>query len=233
MTAVGQSMTAYYARRASYYDAVYERPERQADLAWMRQRLVHQMSDQRVLEVACGTGYWTQFVAPVSTSMVATDVTPEPLALARLRPNGGRAKFVLADAYFLPSTLGRFTAAFAGLWLSHVPIGRRPEFLNGMNALLEPGARVVLFDNSPVQCHDFPVVERDSEGNTFQQRVLRDGSAHRVLKNFPDEAELMAMIAGVGVKPQYHRLENFWWFEYTVIECKTWPPDLVNSNDRL
>jgi demethylmenaquinone methyltransferase/2-methoxy-6-polyprenyl-1,4-benzoquinol methylase len=209
-------MRAYYARRAPYYDAVYERPERQADLAWMRQRLEHQMADQRVLEVACGTGYWTQFAAPVSMSMVATDATPEPLALARLRPNCTRVEFVLADAYFLPSNLGRFTAAFAGLWLSHVPIGRRPAFLNSVNALLEPGARVMLFDNSTVQCRDFPVVESDAEGNTFQQRVLRDGSTHRVLKNFPDEAELVAMIDGVGVRPRYQMLENFWWFEYTV-----------------
>ncbi|MCF8159903.1 MAG: class I SAM-dependent methyltransferase [Polaromonas sp.] len=209
-------MRAYYARRAPYYDAVYERPERQADLAWMRQRLEHQMADQRVLEVACGTGYWTQFAAPVSASMVATDATPEPLALARLRPNCSRAEFVLADAYFLPPNLGRFTAAFAGLWLSHVPIGRRPAFLTSVVALLEPGARVVLFDNSTVQCRDFPVVESDAEGNTFQQRVLRDGSSHRVLKNFPDEAALMAMIDGVGVRPRYQMLENFWWFEYTV-----------------
>jgi ubiquinone/menaquinone biosynthesis C-methylase UbiE len=216
MTAAGHSMRAYYARRAPYYDAVYERPERQADLAWMRQRLEHQMADQRVLEVACGTGYWTQFAAPVSMSMVATDATPEPLALARLRPNCSGVEFVLADAYFLPSNLGRFTAAFAGLWLSHVPIGRRPAFLNSVVALLEPGARVVLFDNSEIQCRDFPVVESDAEGNTFQQRVLRDGSTHRVLKNFPDEAALMAMIDGVGVRPRYQMLENFWWFEYTV-----------------
>jgi ubiquinone/menaquinone biosynthesis C-methylase UbiE len=220
MTAAGHSMRAYYARRAPYYDAVYERPERQADLAWMRQRLEHQMADQRVLEVACGTGYWTQFAASVCASMLATDATPEPLALARLRPNVSRAEFVLADAFSLSSNLGRFTAAFAGLWLSHVPIGRRTEFLNSLNALLEPGARVLLFDNSEIQCRDFPVLERDAEGNTFQQRALRDGSMHRVLKNFPDEAELMAMIAGVGVRPQYHMLENFWWFEYTVIECK-------------
>lgn len=220
MTAVGQDMKAYYARRAPYYDAVYERPERQADLAWMRQRLEHQMADQRVLEVACGTGYWTQFAAPVCASMLAMDATPEPLALARLRPNVSRAEFVLADAFSLHSNLGRFTAAFAGLWLSHVPTGRRRAFLNSLNALLEPGARVVLFDNSEIQCRDFPVVERDAEGNTFQQRVLRDGSTHRVLKNFPDEAELVAMVAGVGVRPQYQMLENFWWFEYTVIEGK-------------
>jgi len=221
MTVADQRMKAYYARRAPYYDAVYERPERQADLAWMRQRLEHQMAEQRVLEVACGTGYWTQFAAPVSASMVATDATPEPLALARLRPKVSRAEFVLADAFSLPANLGRFTAAFAGLWLSHVPIGGRPAFFNSLNARLESGARVVLFDNSEIQCRDFPVVERDAEGNTFQQRVLRDGSTHRVLKNFPDEGGLMAMIAGFGVRPRYQMLENFWWFEYTVIDLET------------
>lgn len=217
MTAEEQGMKAYYASRAPYYDAVYERPERQADLAWMRQRLEHQMADQCVLEVACGTGYWTQFVAPVCKALCAIDATPEPLALARMRSAVNGVEFVLADAYSLPSNLGKFTAAFAGLWLSHVPIARRAMFLKNLHSSLEPGARVVFFDNSEVQCRDFPVVERDAEGNTFQQRELRDGTRHQVLKNFPNEAELVAMIAGFGASPHFQKLDNFWWFEYLAV----------------
>ena len=148
---------------------------------------------------------------------MAPDVTPEPLDLARQRPHAERARFAIADAYQLDAGLGRFDAAFAGLWLSHVPIGRRAQFLRSLHRLLEPGARVLLFDNSQVQLRDFPIVERDAEGNTFQQRVLRDGSVHRVLKNFPGQDELVALVAGIGTEPRYRMLENFWWFEYVLV----------------
>ena len=40
---------------------------------------------------------------------------------------------------------------------------------------------------------------------------------HRVLKNFPGETELSAMVAGIGTSPRYRMLENFWLFEYDVI----------------
>ena len=217
MQGVDPQLQAYYGLRAGYYDAVYERPERAADIALLRQLWMGRLTGRRVLEVACGTGYWTQHVAPVSAALVATDATPEPLDLARQRPHAERARFAIADAYQLDAGLGRFDAAFAGLWLSHVPIGRRAQFLRSLHRLLEPGARVLLFDNSQVQLRDFPIVERDAEGNTFQQRVLRDGSVHRVLKNFPGQDELVALVAGIGTEPRYRMLENFWWFEYVLV----------------
>ena len=76
---------AYYSARAPEYDRVYTKPERQSDLRAMQQWLPAQLSGRRILEVACGTGYWTQFVAPVARSIVAIDAAPEPLEIARTR----------------------------------------------------------------------------------------------------------------------------------------------------
>ncbi len=45
-------------------------------------------------------------------------------------------------------------------------------------------------------------------------RPLRDGSLHRVLKNFPGEDELQALVAGRASRSRYLRLDNFWLFEY-------------------
>jgi demethylmenaquinone methyltransferase/2-methoxy-6-polyprenyl-1,4-benzoquinol methylase len=146
--------------------------------------------------------------------MTATDAIAEPLALARGRPGVEAVHFALADAYDLPESLGRFDAAFAGLWLSHVPIGRRGAFLASLHRLLTPGARVVFLDNGEVQCVELPIAERDAEGNTYQHRRLKDGTTHRVLKNFPSAGELREMIAGRGVRPEYRSLQNFWLFSY-------------------
>ncbi|MBK9243414.1 MAG: methyltransferase domain-containing protein [Burkholderiales bacterium] len=214
MKSADTSMREYYAARAPIYDEVYLRPERQADLAELRQRIAVWFAGRGVLEVACGTGWWTQFIAPAAAQMTAFDALAEPLAFARLRPGVERVAFVQADAYDLPESLGRFDAAFAGLWLSHVPLERSSEFFAGLHARLDPGARVVLIDNTEAQCELLPIVERDANGNSYQLRTLPDGTTHRVLKNFPPEAALRSMIGGVGANAQYWRGDHFWAFCY-------------------
>jgi demethylmenaquinone methyltransferase/2-methoxy-6-polyprenyl-1,4-benzoquinol methylase len=217
MNSADTSMREYYAARAPIYDEVYQRPERQPDIRWLKGRIADWFAGRAVLEVACGTGYWTQFIAPVAARMTATDAVAEPLAFARLRPGSGHVSFVQADAFALPATLGSFDAAFAGLWLSHVLLARRREFLTGLHARLVPGAQVVLIDNTEAQCRDLPIVERDAGGNSYQMRVLPDGSTHRVLKNFPAEPELRSMIDGIGTRGRYWRGAHFWAFCYDVL----------------
>ncbi len=207
-------MQSYYAARAPYYDDVYDKPERREDIAFLKSHLPAVFAGRSVLEIACGTGYWTQHIAPAAATMTATDAVAQPLELAKGRPGVERVRFALADAYDLPETLGTFDAAFAGLWLSHVPVERRHEFFGSLHRRLLPGAKVVLIDNSEVQLRDFPIAERDAQGNTYQMRRLKDGTMHRVLKNFPSRAELEAMIEGFGARPAYRDLQNFWLLEY-------------------
>lgn len=214
MKSADTSMREYYAARAPIYDEVYLRPERRTDLEELRRRIPTWFAGRSVLEVACGTGYWTQFIAPVAARMTASDAVAEPMAFARLRPGVEHVTFVQADAVALPATLGPFDAAFAGLWLSHVPRERLREFLAGLHARLEPGARVVLIDNTEAQCDRLPIVERDEHGNTYQLRTLPDGSTHRVLKNFPSAVQLRSMIDGIGIGAQCWRGAHFWAFWY-------------------
>ena len=212
-------MRAYYASRAPYYDAVYLKPERAQDIAFLSEYLPAVFAGRNVLEVACGTGYWTQHIVRAAARLVATDAGPEPLEFARLRPNAERVTFRLEDAYALPADLGVFDAAFAGLWFSHVPVERRVEFLRSLHARLQPRARVIFIDNSEVQCLEWPIVETDAHGNTYQRRRLRDGSVHRVLKNFPLEDELRRLLSPFAPAIAYRRLDNFWLLEYEAADA--------------
>jgi 2-polyprenyl-3-methyl-5-hydroxy-6-metoxy-1,4-benzoquinol methylase len=210
-----QEMHAYYAERAPYYDSVYLKPERQADIAFLCTFLPERFVERNVLEIACGTGYWTQHIAKSAHRIVATDGTAEPLEFAKLRPTHRCAvEYHLADAYTLDPQLGRFNACFAGLWLSHVPIQSRNAFFSGLHQRLQPGSRIVLIDNNHTQLGDFPIAETDIHGNTYQHRTLTDGSVHRVLKNFPSEQELRDLILPFASYFEWRDLDNFWLLEY-------------------
>ena len=209
-------MKAYYAARAKEYDQIYAKPERQADLRLIEQWLPSKFAGKQVLEIAAGTGYWTQFIAPVALSVVGLDASAETLQIAQARPHNNRAQWLVGDAYALPAPIKPYDAAFAGFWFSHVPLARQQEFLLGLNKTLKPGARIVMLDNLYVEGNSTPLTEPDSEGNTYQNRKLADGSVHRVLKNYPTERELCDLVAPFGVKPTYTLWQYYWAFEYVV-----------------
>ena len=201
----------YYRRRAAEYEAIYAKPERQPDLALLRHRIPARLSGARVLEIACGTGYWTQLIAGVAASVTAIDLAEEPMQIARSKAYPTMPQFTIADAYALPESLGRFDAALAVFWWSHVPRRRIAEFLGSLHARLQPGARVVLMDNRYVEGSSTPISEIDADGNTYQMRQLADGAPVRVLKNFPTEDELRAFLPG---SLDLELLQYYWLAEY-------------------
>jgi ubiquinone/menaquinone biosynthesis C-methylase UbiE len=209
-------MQQYYAARAPEYDRVYAKPERQADLRAIERWLPQVFAGTSLLEVACGTGYWTRFLAPVASRVVAFDASPEVLAIARSRVEAAHVSFIAGDAYAPPGGDGPFDAAFAGFWLSHVPAERLGGFFAGLHRVLAPGARVVLLDNRFVDGSSTPISRRDAQGNTYQSRTLADGSVHEVLKNFPSELALRAMVSGLAARVEYREWRHFWALEYVV-----------------
>jgi demethylmenaquinone methyltransferase/2-methoxy-6-polyprenyl-1,4-benzoquinol methylase len=205
----------YYRRRAGEYEAIYARPERQADLAKLRGTIAGRLEGARVLELACGTGYWTTIIAGTAETVLATDFAEELMRIARAKSYPpSKVRFELADAYALNAELGRFDAAFAGFWWSHVPRERVETFLASLHARLEPGARVLLLDNVYVGGNSTPLAGIDKAGNTYQMRTLGDGSRVRVLKNFVSETELRERLAPCAASFSFESLQYYWLAEY-------------------
>lgn len=212
---MGRQLADYYAKRAAEYDEVYAKPERQEDLRALREFLSDMFVDESVLEVACGTGYWTEVIATRAARVVATDVNEEVLEIARGRciPED-RVRFLLGDAYAPSLTGDTFTAGFAGFWWSHVPKAELNGFLSGFHRCLAPRSRVVFIDNRYVEGSSTPVSRTDADGNTYQQRRLKDGSSHEVLKNFPDEAQLRNAVSASATEIDVRLLDYFWVLSY-------------------
>jgi len=214
--ATPDSMAAYYAKRAAYYERVYFKPERQADLREMEAWMPEPFAGRRVLEIACGTGWWTPHGAARAAHWRATDLNPETMAVAQSKTMpAGVVQFQTVDAYSL-AELGaeRFDAAFAGCWWSHVPLDRLRAWLDTLHARLLPGAVVVMLDNCFVAGSSTPVSRADDAGNTYQLRALDDGSTQEVLKNFPTPAQAFAVLGPRARDPQWIAFDHYWVLQY-------------------
>lgn len=206
------TLVSYYAQRAAEYERIYEKPERQEDLRqledWVRTALV----GRNVLEVACGTGYWTQVAAETARSIAAFDLNEAVLDIARCKPiDPQKVTFGIGDAYQLPVAAGQFDAALVAFWWSHVPKERVTAFLDGLRPALQPGAVVLFIDNTFVPGNSTPLSRTDEHGNTYQQRSLDDGRSFEVLKNYPSDEELQSAVGGWLGKVELKRLTYYWW----------------------
>jgi demethylmenaquinone methyltransferase/2-methoxy-6-polyprenyl-1,4-benzoquinol methylase len=210
-------MSNYYKERAPVYDIVYGYPERQADLRFLEAHLQEIFDGCGVLEIAAGTGYWTQFISRTAKSILATDREAAQVDELLKRNYACPVETRIQDAYHVDRLVDEgksFSGAFAGLWLSHVPKQRLKEFFTSLHQCLKPGARVILIDNSAIQCDRFPITSSDENGNTYQTRELESGTRHQVLKNFPTLEELKQTIEPFGEFHSYIDLKNFWLFQY-------------------
>lgn len=200
----------YYRRRAAEYDRIYAKPERQADLRTLEGLVGRWLAGRRVLELACGTGWWTAIAARTAASVVATDANDEVLQIARRRAGCGDVEFRIADAWTPEAVPGEFDAILAAFWVSHVPRARLAAFVDALDGRLRMGGRIVLLDNRFVPGSSSPVSRTDAGGDTWQVRRLDDGTETEIRKNFPAAAELRALLDAPDRLVEVRELTCFW-----------------------
>jgi demethylmenaquinone methyltransferase/2-methoxy-6-polyprenyl-1,4-benzoquinol methylase len=204
-------MERYYSKRAAEYEQIYQKPERQHELEWLRGRVPELLAGRNVLEVACGTGYWTQYIARKAKKVHACDINESVLEIAADKPlPKDRVSFFKADAVTLEGVPSGCDAAFAGFWWSHVKKSALEQFVANLAHRLEPGARVVVLDNQFAEGSSTPISRRDAEGNTYQVRHLANGEEYEVLKNFPSPAELAEAVRPAAREARLETLTYYW-----------------------
>ncbi|MEV6931551.1 class I SAM-dependent methyltransferase [Dactylosporangium sp. NPDC051485] len=187
------SQAEYYRRRAGEYDVTAY-----GDVAAARARIARLVAQMRpggtVLEIACGTGLWTEALAGAAGAVTAIDAAPEAVAIARERVGSANVRFEVADV-FSWTTAVRFDVIFFSAWLSHVPTSLFEPFWLLLRQLLADGGRVLFIDEH--------VDVRDKEtyltgAGEIVERRLRDGSTYRVVKNFVEPEQLERRLRGIG-----------------------------------
>lgn len=208
-------LAAYYDLRAPEMEEAYHLPERAADMIYLQDELPRLVAGRDVLEIACGPGFWTRVMAATARSVTATDVSERMLALARRRSYGnGHVKLLHHDAWNLGRLAGRFDAAAALFWWSHIPHYRIRTFVRELNSALDPGSPVVLVDNLPTDCRVMPPVGFDADGNSYQRRAVRSGEQFDIIKNYPSREDLLTALDGLTERVSYRALRCLWMLRY-------------------
>ena len=212
----------YYRQVSSDYDKLYERkdPIRQQEIFKIEEDLKRVLRNRCVLEVACGTGFWTRIAAEIAQQIVSTDILDEMLTLAKSKLKGtDNVELMLADAYNLRSVPGFFDAGLAGFLLSHVPKARVEEFFEGFHKRLGSGAIVYIIDSVFVPGLGGELVSIPGipgKLDTYKQRTLKDGTTYYVLKNYYNSEQVRSILSHQSENLQINFMKNYWYATYTI-----------------
>jgi ubiquinone/menaquinone biosynthesis C-methylase UbiE len=209
---MNQDLVSYYNDRANEYEKVYHNPAEQADLQQASAIFQNIFSNRHVLEVACGTGYWTEQISKTAKSIFATDINQSVVDIAKGRPLHNTVTFRVADMYNLTIDQ-KFDGLFGGFIWSHILVQDLDRFLHHIKQFLTPGAPIAFIDSNPVAGthHDQKrIAQTDEHGNTYQARKLDNGTPHLVLKNFPTPEFFSHALSPIATDIHYTRLEHYW-----------------------
>ncbi len=206
----------YYLRRAQEYDvsAGYEDSIAEELRKPIKLRFQQAMKGHDVLELACGTGYWTKVISATAKSVLATDINASMISIAGEKlASITNVSFQVADAFTLEGLSGEFSAAFAHWWWSHIPKSKITDFLKTLHSKLAPGTFVLFADQLP---YENGQRRCDEEGNMLEVRTLSDDTKFEIVKNFPTKEELAGALKGLADQLQYkaYPKEMMWTISY-------------------
>lgn len=200
---------AYYRARAGEYDEWFLRQGRydrgaEANARWFAEvETVARSLDVfhpsgAVLELAGGTGLWTQRLAQHAATLTVVDAAPEVLALNRRRlGERDNVRYVEANLFtWRPNA--RYDAVFFGFWLSHVPDERFAAFWELVRAALAPGGRVFFVDSQYTQESTARDHHLRAPESSRVSRSLNDGREFEIVKVFHEPETLAARLAALG-----------------------------------
>lgn len=197
---IRRSMIDYYDARAGEYDDWWYRRGRydrgpEANASWFSEtKLVMGILDElslrgEVLELAAGTGIWTELLAKTAMSVTAVDSSARVIALNRARVNNNRVTYVRADLFsWRPSRL--YDAVVFCFWISHVPKERLAEFVAMVSGSLRPGGKVFFVDSLREPTGTAIDQSLPAAGSQIAIRKLNGGQEFRVIKNFYDPSSI-------------------------------------------
>ena len=217
-------MKDYYRARANEYDEWFYRRGRydrglEGNARWFAEAdevfaaLDALGVEGDVLELAAGTGIWTERLIRTARSITIVDASPEMMAINRARVASGRVSYVQADLFTWQPTRTYDAVCFC-FWISHVPNERLDAFLNTVALASRQGGKVFFVDGrreltSTAIDHQLPGAHTQ-----LMTRKLNDGREFEIVKNFYEPAPLAARFAAAGLDVTVRETQTYFIYGY-------------------
>lgn len=217
-----QEQVQYYRERASEYDEWFLRQGRYdrgdhhrqqwfAEVAQVEAALRAAAPSGDILELACGTGLWTQHLLPFADRLTAVDAAPEAILLNQQRVGSASVEcaieYIVADLFnWTPAQ--QFDFIFFSFWLSHVPAPQFAPFWQRVKGALKPDGRVFFVDSLFTQestARNHAALHQQG----YSERKLNDGRTYRIVKIFYEPTQLQESLQNLGWLGHVHRTENY------------------------
>ncbi|KAF3889767.1 MULTISPECIES: class I SAM-dependent DNA methyltransferase [Nostocales] len=214
-----QEQIAYYSARANEYDewfyriGRYDRGE-ELNQRWFNEagvirNALYQIGNvERVLELACGTGIWTQELLKIGQKITALDASSEVIAIARSKIGAANVEYQQIDLFnWEPNT--EYDLVFFSFWLSHVPPNLVDSFLKKVYKATHRGGQIFIVDSrfestSTAKNH---VLEND--GNIYINRKLNDDQEFKIVKIFYSPEQLRGKLIQAGFEVDVKVTDNY------------------------
>ncbi|MAS36896.1 MAG: SAM-dependent methyltransferase [Anaerolineaceae bacterium] len=221
-----QQQINYYRARAGEYDEWFYRIGRydhgqDLNQQWFSE--AQQVMDQLhgigpvddVLELACGTGIWTEQLHKIAGHITALDASPEVIAINKAKLNADNVTYGQVDLFnWEPDR--QYDLVFFGFWLSHVPPDKLMDFLQKVARAVRPGGHLFIVDSrraiaSSAKDH-IPYADTD----VFHTRKLNDGSEYVIYKVFYEPQSLRHKLSRVGFEADVSETGHYFLYAHAI-----------------
>ena len=166
-----------------------------------------------ILELAPGTGLWTQRFIDRARTLTVIDSSSEmvDIAKARLGDRWNGVVFEQSDLFeWEPSR--EFDGVVFFFWISHVPKAHMNTFVEKVAKSVRPGGFVYFLDSrrehlSTAADHVLPGSEEE-----VMTRRLSGGEKYSIIKNFWDSADLVDRFNRYGIKLKVRETPTYFQF---------------------
>lgn len=206
-----QEQIAYYKARAKEYDEWFYRigrydrgleiNQRWFDETAVLKNVVQQVGTvESILELACGTGIWTQELVKIGKQITAIDASPETIEINRHKVNDPNVEYRQLDLFsWQPDK--QYDLVFFSFWLSHVPPTEVDAFLSKVFNSVLPGGKVMISDSyfeitSSAKDH---LLENNG---IYQKRKLNDEREFQIFKIYYQPDVLLNKLTQAGFQAE-------------------------------
>lgn len=219
-----QQQIEYYRARANEYDQWFYRTGRYDrgkelnqrwfdELAIVRTAL-HQIEPvEHILELACGTGIWTQELLQIGQQITAIDAVSEVIEINREKLQSPKINYQQWDL-FTWEPYQQYDLVFFSFWLSHVPPIRLNSFLQKVSHSVRTGGEIFIIDSrfEPTSTAKDHILKNDE--SIYKVRKLNDGQKFEIVKIFYEPEELDNELVSAQLKAEVKITENYFIYAY-------------------